>query len=179
MITTLVEVKARLGITDSSKDAQITALLDGVELELINETKNYFVNPNIYSLSSSAVFASGAKTITDDNAEFETDYFLATYYIYVMGSVHNDGYHLLATVAETILTLSVAPVDEDSDNDILIYQCRFPTELKNLIADMIGEIINKESGLKSESLGSHSVSYLEGYSFGLQKQINNFRKLFW
>ena len=137
MITTVVEVKARLGITDSSKDAQITALLDGVELELINETKNNFVSPYIYYLSSSMVFDNGNSKITDTNAEFATDYFLEANYIYVMGSVHNDGYHLLGTVAETSLTLDTAPIQEDSDKNVLIYQCRFPTELKNLIADIL------------------------------------------
>ncbi len=173
MITTVEEVQARLGITDN--DTRIGALLEGVELDFINETKNRFLNRCIYSLSN---FVFTNSRITNSNAEFVSNYFLPDKYIYVMGSVHNDGYHLVTAVDESYLALDSTLIDEDSSRSIVINQCEFPLELKNLIADIIGVTLKKENGVTSESWGSYSVSYSD-VDQKIDQRVNKFRKKFW
>lgn len=182
MITTLAEVKARLDITSTDYDARISALLDEAELEFIEETQNRFFNPFIKYQSSEVVFDSSDKTITCSNADFTdaSEKFTAGWY-FVTGSVHNNGFKEVASVAETVLTLVDNPVDEDSGRLITIRKCDFPNELKSVIADMIGEQLTRSGsdvGIISESLGSHSVTYSDGYSKRLQKKINKYKKIF-
>ena len=182
MITTSTEVKARLGIIATTYDTRISALIDECELEFIHETQNKFFNPYIIYQSSETVFAASAKTITCANAEFtDTDEeFLAGWY-FVTGSVHNNGWHQVASVAETVLTLADSPVDEDSGKFITIRKADFPDQLKSIIADMIGEKLTKEGdamGIRSESLGSHSITYEDGYSSSLSKRINKYKKIY-
>jgi len=182
MITTLAEIKARLGITGTDYDTRISALIDETELEFIEETQNRFFNPFIKYQSSETVFDADDKTITCTNAEFtdaDEEFTAGWYFIY--GSVHNDGFHQVADVAETVLTLVSNPVDEDSGRFITIRKCDFPTELKSLIADMIGEQLTRSGGdvgIRSESLGSHSITYEDGYSKKLQKKISKYKKLY-
>ena len=182
MITTSVEVKARLGITETTYDTRISSLIDECELEFIHETQNKFLNPFVKYQSSETVFDAGAKTITCTNAEFTDadEEFIAGWY-FVTGSVHNDGWHEVASVAETVLTLVDSPVDEDSGNFITIQKADFPDQLKTIIADMIGEKLTKDGnamGIRSESIGSHSITYEDGYSSSLNKKINRYKKLF-
>lgn len=180
MITTLSEVKTRLGITGTDFDTRISALLDEVEFEFLKETKNMFFNPLVKYQSSTLVF-SASKTISDIYADFIDDYFIAGW-VYVTGSVHNNGWHQVSELTETTLTTVNTPVAEESGEFITIQLAKFPTELKSIIADMMGERIAKdptEYGLTSESLGSHSKSFVvDGYSKGLQKRINNYRNLY-
>ena len=178
MITTLAEVKANLGISGTDDDSRIQSILDNVELEFIKETNNRFLNPLVKYQSSSISFDSN--TITDANADFEDEYFVAGW-VYVTNSVHNNGWHEVSELTETTITTVNNLVTEDSSNFITIQLAKFPNQLKLLIAEMIGEIINKDSnemGLKSESLGSHSKTWADGYSDKLQKKINSYKSLY-
>lgn len=176
MITTANEVIERLGI-DETQYQRIETLIPEIEQTFLTESKNLFLNKSVVYQSSTMVFTENA--ITDPYADFIEDYFIAGW-VYVTGSVHNDGWHEVSVITESILTTVDNLVAEDSGEFITIQLAKFPIELKSIIADMIGEELGKETkGIKSESLGSHSITYFDSYSPVLQKRINKYRKLFW
>lgn len=182
MITTSTEVKARLGITVTTYDTRIAALIDETELEFLKLTRNNFLNDRVKYSNSDLIFDADAKTVTSATAQLITDEYFVTGWYFVSGSVHNDGWHQVSEVtSETVLTLENSPVDEDSGYRITLQKAEFPSELKSIIAEMIGETLAKEGvdiGVKSESLGSHSITYEDGYSKKLMNKINKYRKLF-
>ena len=152
------------------------------ELEFIELTKNRFLNDKVYYSNSDFVIDADAKTFTSASATFQTKYFVAGWY-FVTGSVHNDGWNQVTEVtSETVLTLTNTPVDEDSGYTIRIQKANFPDDLKSIIAEMIGEQLTREGtdvGIRSESLGSHSITYEDGYSKKLVNKINKYKRLFW
>ena len=179
MITTLAEVKANLGISGTDDDTRISSILNNVELEFIKEVNNRFLNPFVKYQSATISFEN--KVITDVNAEFSDDEYFVAGWVYVTGSVHNNGWHEVSEITNTTLTVVSNLVTEDSSYFITIQLAKFPNELKLVIAEMIGEIINKDSnemGLKSESLGSHSKTWADGYSDKLQRKINSYKSLY-
>lgn len=176
MITTASEVIARLGI-DDSQISRIEAILSGLEEQFMIECKNRFLNPLVRYSSSSIVF--DGKTITDEYADFEEENFIAGW-VYVVGSVHNDGWHEISEISGNELTMVNDLTTEDSGEFITLQLAKFTNDLKNVIADMVGEELGKETkGIRSESLGSHSISYFDSYSPLLQKRISAYKRLYW
>lgn len=178
MITTKEEIKEALGITDTADDSRISAILNqGIEAQVLNSLNRRFTSDKIYYSSTTLAFDNSNKQITDSSAEFVTDHFI-TGWIYIDGSYHNDGYKEVTTVEETALTLAKAPVEEDTDEIITIYQVKFPSQLKGIIARMIGEILNSNEGISAESIGSVSRTYMGKFSDSLKQELSGMRRLY-
>jgi len=178
MIATQTQIKAYLNITTTTYDAQITAVLaQGAEKAFLEYLNNNFLHYKVTYSSSTIVFDADNDKITDTNAEFVTDHFIVGY-IYVDGSYHNDGYHNVSVVAETELTIATTPVAEDTGEGMDIYLVKFPLMLTGLFAECVGEILFKEKGIKSESIGSHSVTFMDGISKELKEKLNVYKRVY-
>ena len=178
MITTASEVKARLNITSSDYDTWIGAILDEVELEFIKLTGNKFLNNKVSYSNSQVTFTNSTGIIACANALLSTNEYFVTGWYFVEGSVHNDGWKQITNVSETELTSATTLVDEDAGYNIKIQKADFPDNVKSVLALMVGERLQRDykaTGIRSESIGSYSVTYEDGYSKDLMKKINNYR----
>ena len=164
MIATLAEIKTLLGITDTSKDAQITALIPMVENDVLQYCNNSF----------ESAFATWGGSVTPTQAgsvyTFVGTAFLASLitsgdYIHVTGTLRNDGYYHVTNITDTVITVDSPMINEPAIT-ASIAAVEIPAGLKIYFAKMIGwNVYNfKSSGLSSESIGNYSYSMKDGAS---------------
>ena len=183
-IATKSEVKALLGITNTSKDAQIDALLPAVDQFARAYLNNEFKNMKVRMSSSEISFANPV-TINDAGGDFTENKFIAGLVIVVEGSLYNDGVYKIASMTASALTLEVGAelINESAEETVSITMVAYPRSLKLDVALMVSYAIQKanKEGIQSESLGDYSITFTaaEAYPKSILDRLKTHRKLRW
>jgi hypothetical protein len=167
MIATLAEIKVLLGISDSSKDTQITALIPIVESDLFTYCNNLFLDQDITFGGSCTITSAGsAYKIVCAAGGMDAVGFASGDKILLKGSKRNDGYWTISGVASGYIQVAEAVVAESTAFDADLTLAVFPSALKIYVAKMIGYQLYhvNDSGLTGESIGNYSYSRQSGGS---------------
>jgi len=180
-IITRSEVKTVLGITTTDDDDRIDALIPMAQSFVCEYCNNNFLSDLIYNTNSTFAVVNGgdeSDTITDSDEGF-VDALFATGTIYIEGSYHNDGHHVVSDVAEGTLTLSTsgAVVDEDTGETFTIYQVFWPRGLKLATAEFIGHCMEKDKHNVSINMPGYSASYPTGIPKHIRQKFNRWRRV--
>lgn len=178
MIITVDEIKTYLGISVTTYDAQIEALIEPVLYDVLDYTKNYFHN-NAVKLTSNNYTFSTMGTITVSGTNFSTYSFQSGDEIYIKNSARNDGIYTAKTVSSATITVDTTQTlkSEAWETNTTIVKMDVPKSLLPIIASMIKFKIDNPLGtVLSESLGDYSVTYGGGqYPMGIQTALNKYR----
>ena len=173
-ITTLAQAKLILGITGTTQDALITALIPMVEQDYLAIRNRPFDIGATLTINTGAGVA-GNITVTIDGgativAVLAGD--TATRVAWKIKLAIGDGYHYTSTISGAVLTITSIYADTEvtvtftdtdttgvtatvSDTDVI-----YPTGAEMTAIEMIEHRLSKKPvGVASESLGDHSVSY--------------------
>lgn len=186
-LITLDEVKGILQLTeDQTYDETIETLIPFVTDQVVYSIcQNTFKNLKVYTYDSTISFDADNDKILDSNNNFIENDFISGIDIIVEGSLHNDGLYEVSEVAAGELTISFEHTykngltTEAAGESILITKVEYPSALKVPTAMLINYLINKDNlrGIKSESVISYSVTYLNDLPNNIKAPFNNFRKL--
>ena len=169
-ITTLAIQNQIFGYTtgdDTTRDNLISLLIPYIQDEVIRYTGNWFLNRNVQLVASTIAFVSGSPdTITDSSEQFVECYFQDGNDIKIRYSPNNSKILTIATVAAGTLTLNTNAeiVSEDTGEEIIITQVKFPDSMHLLVNQWVKKYITPQgkssSIVKSESLpGGYSVTF--------------------
>jgi ATP-dependent helicase/DNAse subunit B len=195
MIATLSEIKVLLGLSDTTKDALITANMPLVENAIISYCKNDFVEynqltpgmPRIFIQTDNIRFVSGTNSIdrTDTSIDLSSYKLAVGDNLKIYDSYHNNKVFTIKTItADSIIFESVNTVKaEDNSEWVTIARVVYPEELKRVYSMMINYNLNKSnlSGLESESILGYSYkispSNIYGYPDAFMSELSPYRKI--
>lgn len=166
-LITTAQVKTILGISASTYDTQITALIPYVQADVIQICNpGYTKDEYIYVNGITFAFTNtDPDTITDSDSGFVDAGFEAGHDIVVEGSQSNDGQYGVATAAAGVLTLDTSDVLTTEAAGEYVTVTRIKWEKSNLlyVAQMIWYRIKhaKDFSITSESLSRYSVTYAD------------------
>ncbi len=83
--------------------------------------------------------------------------FLPGQYVYVCGSVLNDGVYQLDAVAGDMLEMQ--GLTPETPSDVVVYGLAIPKALLDVVTEIEAYVEKNPDGVQSESLGDYSVSY--------------------
>jgi hypothetical protein len=183
VIITRAEVKTLLGITDTSKDALIDALLPLVQDDLINYCNQHFDKAALdsdgleYPGGITVSFTASTKTVTDTAGGLP---FSAGQNVYIEGSRFNDGHYTIVTAADGSFTVSESLTDETAGASITIRLVVFPLALKMIMADMLNfKLQLRDIGVTGENIsGAISTSFSDDggtYPPGIFNALNKYK----
>jgi hypothetical protein len=179
-IITTALTKTLLGITASTYDTQIAALIPYVQADVIALCNpGYVKDEYIYVDGITFAFNNlNPDTITDSDSGFIDAGFEAGHDILVEGSESNDGEYTLATVVAGTLTLDSSDTltTEAAGENITITRIKWEKSNIIAVAQMIWYRIAhiKDFSIKSESLSRYSVTYADvigGYPDTIIKRL--------
>ena len=143
---------------------------------MITEVMNHLNNHFIHSYESISLVIS-KHTIS---GEFGKTY-IAGQYIYILGSILNDGAYKITEVDGDTITLDATLQAETSS--CTLWGCRIPTDFISIVAD-ITAFHTANSGnenVAAEKVGNHSVTYVSGadntWQSVFRKRLNRYRKM--
>jgi len=169
MIAILSEIKSLLGISGTDQDARITAMMEPVEWDIIEECNNYFTTSTRYS--GPAEFEAGKI-----KAEGIDDIFQSGDWVLIDGTTRNNGYTKVIGVAPGEIEIS-GTTDETATCTINLVSV--PVSLKIYYARMIGYLLARadDAGVKSESIGNYSYSLGEdtGYPVSIISGLSKWK----
>ena len=195
MIATLAEIKVLLGLSDTTKDALITANMPLVENAIISYCKNDFVEynqltpgmPRLFIQTDNIRFVSGTNSIdrTDTNIDLSSYKLAVGDNLKIYDSYHNNKVFTIKTItADSIIFESVNTVKaEDNSEWVTIARVVYPEEIKRVYSMMINYNLNKSnlSGLESESILGYSYkispSNIYGYPDSFMHELSPYRKI--
>jgi len=187
-LLTVTETKAILNITVGTWDTQLGILLPFVQDQVVfSLTQNTFSHPIIWMLSSTLTFDKDAKTIVDSRSQFLVSKFKAGQDILVSGSLYNNTLLEIDKVVAGTLTCTFVNlvnqglVDETAGEIITVNAVEFPKNLKLTTARWLNYLISKDNlkGIKSESVMSYSVTYLNEMPKSIRQEFASYKKLSW
>lgn len=187
-LLTVTEAKAILNITVSTWDTQLGILLPFVQDQVVfSLTQNTFSHPTIRMLSTTLTFSNSGLTIIDSDAQFVINNFRTGLDILVSGSLYNNTLLEIDTLTAGTLTctfvnlVNQALVDEAEGEAITIKALEFPKNLKLTTARWLNYLIQKDNlkGIKSESVMSYSVQYLNEMPKQIKDEFASYKKLSW
>lgn len=152
-ITTLANVKLVLGITDSSQDSLITLLIPRVEEDFLVIRNKPFDTIVVEELLG---FGDG---LEDEFTLLKPPVVMDSEIVFIGGEITQE-YSI--DYSTGVITFTVAP--EANAKVEVTYESQefyYPTGSELVSIQMIGWLINvqKSRGIKSESLGDHSITY--------------------
>ena len=195
MIANLAEIKVLLGLSDTTKDALITANMPLVENAIISYCKNDFVEynqltpgmPRLFIQTDNIRFVSGTNSIdrTDTSIDLSSYKLAVGDNLKIYDSYHNNKVFTIKTItADSIIFESVNTVKaEDNSEWVTIARVVYPEELKRVYSMMINYNLNKSnlSGLESESILGYSYkispSNIYGYPDSFMGELSPYRKI--
>lgn len=192
MIATLAEVKSILGITNTSLDVRIQALMPIVQNRIIEYCKNTFAMNDIVYTSDSIYFVNTDSKIKDDAGLFITDGLLKNAAdVCITYSLHNNRNFTVnteTTVTETVITVDEEIVEEPNDDDyaVTVRRVEYPYGLKDIFSNMINTkiLMDEISGglVKSKKLETFSVTFATenmaaGYLKSDWEALSTYRKI--
>jgi hypothetical protein len=195
MVATLAEIKVLLGLSDTTKDALITANMPLVENAIISYCKNDFIEynqltpgmPRIFIQTDNIRFVSGTNSIdrTDTSIDLSSYKLAVGDNLKIYDSYHNNKVFTIKTItADSIIFESVNTVKaEDNSEWVTIARVVYPEEIKRVYSMMINYNLNKSnlSGLESESILGYSYkispSNIYGYPDAFINELSPYRKI--
>jgi hypothetical protein len=119
--------------------------------QVLQEIRNYYLIDGVF----------GEKVEADGLKVSDAGIFMAGAYVYVVGSVMNDGVYKILSIDEATnkLTLEGALQAEMIERKYRVYLLGIPKPLIDLVDEISAYNTNNPNGVKSESLGDYSVSY--------------------
>jgi hypothetical protein len=162
-IVTATEVTVYTDISVSAGTIVTSGLIPIVQERINLITNNYFLARDMF-LQEDMTFNATANTITATDS-FADEGFLDGDEIYIYNSYRNDGYHIVDSVSDNVLTISSASsvIAEATTRSIYISVVEWPNALKYIAAQMVkydyDDRKNATPGVTSKSLGPYSVSY--------------------
>ena len=186
-LLTVTEVKEILKIEVTTWDKQLKVLLPIVQDQVVfSLTQNTFSHPIIRMLSSTLTFSNSAKTIVDSDAQFVENNFIAGQDILITGSLYNAGLWEIKTAVAGTITINLAHysksfTDEAEGEIVEIKAVVFPRNLKLTTARWINYLIQEDNlkGIKSESVMSYSVTYLNEMPKPIKDEYASYKKMSW
>ena len=163
MIVTATEVTVYTDISASAGTITSSGLIPIVQDRINLITNNYFLARDMY-LQGPVTFNATANTITGDNS-FSDEGFIAGDEIYIYNSYRNDGYHVVETVSDEVLTITSASsmIAEATTRSVYISVVDWPTSIKYVAAQMVKYDYDDRAqavpGVASKTLGPYSISY--------------------
>lgn len=174
-VVTLDEVKAILGTTATSYDAQIETFIPYVQEDILEYTGNAFLDEYVSVEGALTIAAStgAGDSITDPNSQFIKAGFAASQDVAIEGGYSNVGVWTLSastgavSAAKMYLSTTGEVIAQDRVDEvnvagnIKVSRVKWPASLKVPAAKMVWHLIDKakDSGVRSESLGDYSVTY--------------------
>lgn len=195
MIATLTEIKALLGITVSTYDTQIKAIIPIVENAISDYCNNDFLDVKqsyklgyilaVYTYKATLSFVASTNSINDSGSGLTGLNFKIGDSVRVYNSIHNDQIFTIKTVAAGSIVFEDIDtvVNESAGSSILMARLFWPKTLKSVVADMIKFKINKKinPAVKSESIDDYSYTNIDEFTHGFPKSLmqscNTFRCL--
>jgi ATP-dependent helicase/DNAse subunit B len=195
MVATLAEIKVLLGLSDTTKDALITANMPLVENAIISYCKNDFVEynqltpgmPRVFIQTDNIRFVSGTNSVdrTDTSIDLSSYKLAVGDNLKIYDSYHNNKVFTIKTItADSIVFESVNTVKaEDNSEWVTIARVVYPEEIKRVYSMMINYNLNKSnlSGLESESILGYSYkispSNIYGYPDAFMGELSPYRKI--
>lgn len=203
MFATLAECKSILNITDTTYDVRMTQQLPIIRQRIVdlcnkdfrfqntylNRTSNvyYTFNGKQVSVSSYFTYAKTAQTITCTNDDIDLRlYIQAPSDLLIEGTVLNNGYVSVKTVAEHVITTEAGQFfyDEVAPLSSMVL-VNFPITMKDVVAEMLFyDVVRPKgnAGISSESIGGYSASYRGdtgrfGYPVEIISKLNPYKIL--
>lgn len=123
----------------------------GVIEQVLKEIRNYYIIDGVFA----------AKVDADGVIVSDVGIFMAGAYVYVVGSVMNDGVYKILSIDENTnkLTLEGFLQAEMIERKFRVYLCAIPKTVLDLAEEIKAYNESNPNGVKSESLGDYSVSY--------------------
>jgi hypothetical protein len=188
-IMTVAEIKALLGITDSTYDTIFAAWLPVVQDDILTYCGTCkFRDKNIYIKSNLISFADAdPDTIADAQEKFVTTGFEAGMDILVEDSLSNDGCYTIDTVVAATITLISTDelATEAAGARVFLSRVKWPKGIQKYVAQMVwyGSTSAKSVSASSESIGDYSVTYggnnstsvVGGYPDEILKGLNKWK----
>lgn len=160
MIATLGEVKALLGITDTTYDTLIAAWLPIVEDDIIEYCNNSFIDQDISFTGDITQTVTGSVyTLDCADGGIVASHITSGDIIYLEGSDRNDGYYTTTALTDTKITVT-EPIKAHAEAELTVYLVKFPTALQIYLSRMISYMIHhaNDAGITSESIGNYSYA---------------------
>jgi len=185
MIATLAEIKTLLGISGSTQDAQIAALIPIVEADLIEHCNNDFLNDSVQFLGDCTITAAGGVyKIECADGGMDAEGFAVADPVYLDGSVRNDNYYTVKTIAAGYIEVNEATVAESTATAMTVTLVTIPAALKIYFARMISWQLNhaNDAGMQSENIGNYSYSMAKtssdaGYPADILRGLDKWRRI--
>jgi|WetSurMetagenome_2_1015567.scaffolds.fasta_scaffold287282_3 hypothetical protein len=167
MILTLAEAKNLLGLTDTSLDSRLTAILPIVESDCYIITKNDFMVKE-YEITS---ITSGLINVVNDLAVGDT--------VMIYSGENGQEPMTVLTASGTQIAIANESLVDEGANSLI--KMKYPKGLKLVAAKMAKYKIEDSPGIKSESLSQYSVTYdtnVEGYPQSIINDLRRYSKYF-
>ena len=146
--------------------------------DIMQECNNYFPHTNEYGVYTIAPTTASTSTISGTFA----DTYLVGQYIYIRGSVLNDGVYQISVVGSASLTVSGVLQAETTTDGIWIFGLKPPSNFLTLVSDITTwQATNSgKDGIASESIGRYSVSFKNGGGWQdiFRSRLNMFRSMY-
>jgi hypothetical protein len=161
-IVTATEVTVYTDISATAGTIIDSGLIPIVQERINLITNNYFLT-DMY-LQGQMYFSSASNTI-NCASNFADKGFIADDEIYIYRSYRNDGYHTIASVTTSTLTItsSTSMIEEPSTRTVLVSVVSFPNALKYIAAQMVkydyDDRPKKSIGVTSRTLGPYSEHF--------------------
>lgn len=137
--------------------------------EIVEFCNNYFILTDrvgnfIYD-SANVVFTSSKITYTSTIPFQQYDW------IRIVGSSYNDGMYQISAISGNELTITDTLRTETID--CIVALVKFPIEFLNLVSTIVKNY--NQQGVKSETLGDYSITYVSGET---KQQFSRYRNLY-
>ena len=188
-LITLAQWKTLLGVTstDATRDARITALLPYLEDDIVTYCNNDFLNTDVAFSGNFVLTVPGGTTYTltcalggiSDTSLAIGDNIL------LEGTIRNDGRYTIATVSDTVITVTEA-ITAESAIDAEVTLIAWPVGLKLYAARMISYQVDHmaDAGITGEVIKSYSYTRRQygemadpGYPQELTRGLDRWRLL--
>ena len=135
---------------------------------VLREIRNFFIKDSeiVYGIESDGIVVSGA--------------FMANQYVFVKGSIMNDGVHkITSVVADKIMIAGLVA----EPTTIHLYALAIPKVIIDLTAEIEAYNEANTNGVVSESLGDYSVTYasdggVETWQTAFKGKLNPYRRVY-
>jgi len=181
-IMTTAEVKTILGISGTTYDTKIAALLPLVEDDLIDYLGDALADGYVWRESGSmlAFYEGDSDThdyITDGDSDFLNRGFADGMDIIIEGGYSNTGLYTIDSAAAGKIKLSeyeeLVTQDQDDTSDdheigsVRISRVKWPKALKVPVAEMVWSLIDdaQPSMAQSERIGDYSIAYVGTHAY--------------
>lgn len=190
MINTLTEVKTLLGISNTTNDAYISALIPLVDQAICSHCNNDFILLDKYGYvktyidSNTFSFVKNTNSIDSSEINLNNYNFAVGDSVRVFNSENNNQLFTINSIETTkIIFESIDSVkDEDAGNFIIIVKVEFPRDLKLIAADLINWKLQSKKvtpGLKAVKFDDYSATFadnqVKGFPISLMSSLYDYR----